>query len=218
MKTIIYYFLLIIIIFLSFDLISKCKKRCPRKIRGIIIIMSMLMIISKVSLLYLSITNDSNNAIIMSYFMNTNMIYIPCITIILTYIFTRNNKIKFTSIYPILLLFIVNYIVWCYLGSETITISKNFGYEIISSTGIIEKYIMAIIMIFMSIILFKGLLNRNGNSIGMIFLIIVCFSCSFEYLAEIFNVNVFPYPVISEVIVIMISYYGINTFKSIKQV
>lgn len=218
MKSIIYYFLLIIIFFVSIDLIMLSLKKCPKKIKGTIITIMMFIIINKISLIVLAIINDSNLAIYMKYFVDLDYIYMPCLIIVLSYIFTRNNNIKFVSLYSFFAIFVSLYCLFLYLGKETIIISKNFGYEILSSNKVMEKYIIIMIMIFCVILSFKNMINKKANRLGMAFLICSVLLFIGESFLYIFNENIFPYHVISELVLIFVAYYGVNTFKRIKSI
>lgn len=218
MEIFMYYFLLILMCALIINLIFIIRRKCPKKISVLMNVMMILFLIRCISLIFLSITNSNNYALMIGRLSELNVIYVPAVIFITVYIFRRDNGMKFISVYPYIAVFAVLFGTEMYFSKYSLKIIKQFGFVIFSSNELIENFIFITVLVFLSIISIKVLLEPRSNKAGMIFLIISIVSMVVERFLFIYEVSVFPLPVISEFILLMTSYYTVSTFKKIKNV
>lgn len=213
MKIFIYYFLLILMCALIINLMFIIKKRCPKKISILMNIMMCLFLIRCISLIFLSITNSNNYALAVGRLSELNVIYIPAVIFIAVYIFRRENGMKFISVYPYIAVFIALFGAEMYFSKYSLKIIKQFGFVIFSSNELIENFVFITVLVFLSIISIKVVLEPQCNKLGMIILLLSIIAMIVERFLFIYEIAVFPLPVISEFILLMVSYYTVSTFK-----
>ena len=87
MEIFMYYFLLILMCALIINLIFIIRRKCPKKISVLMNVMMILFLIRCISLIFLSITNSNNYALMIGRLSELNVIYVPAVIFITVYIF-----------------------------------------------------------------------------------------------------------------------------------
>lgn len=212
MKVILYYFFSILIILLSINLIFGISKRCPKKIGNILKIMMLLIIVRYIGFIYLGITNSNNIALLLKPINNLNMIFVPTIFILGNYVFFRNNKMKISSTYPYLIVFMVIYLTFLYFSKYVLVIANDFGFLLVSSNSMMEQFILDVILGFILLIIFYNISKPHVNKIGLFIEMLAISVTIIEIFLSIYNKGVFPIPVVGEVLAVLVAYYINDTF------
>lgn len=133
MNIYIYLFLILTMIFLTYESVTSSIRYCPVKIKEVLTISFILIIFRIVSLLVLLLADNMKSVYLMKNLVFLNIIYIPIIIYICIYIFYRNTRIDINWFYGIFIIGIVIYLICIFKIPMEYYISLSYGYNIILS-------------------------------------------------------------------------------------
>lgn len=212
MKVILYYFFLAFTLLLSINVFLCISSKTPKKIRNIIRFMILIIIVRYIGLIYVGITDSNNTVLMLKPIKNLNMIFVPGILMLASYVFFRNNKQKITSIYPFLGIFIGIYAALLCFSKYALSIGKDFGFLLISSNSIMEYFVFCVILEFIFLLILYNIGKPYVNKLGLFTEIIAISVNVAEAFMFIFGKAIFPVPVLGEFLTLLIVYYINQTF------
>ena len=208
-----YYIFLLLIIFLYIVLFNKNFKYSPKKIKIYMSAIVMLGILKNITLIILCVVKKANIVLMVKNLVFLEYATLPLMALTVTYIFMRSEKIKFLWSYVIgaVSLIIYYFILKCSgINSE---VSAIFGFIITLKNELImtifSAFFLGIIIIAISIILDKPYVNKKGLVL-VLGAVIIIFA---EQVIVISGIKLFPYPVIGEMLFLIIMNYAIGIFK-----
>lgn len=204
--------LLFIIIFILY-LFKKNLSSSPSKVK-LFIAMVLVPLLLRMLVLICAIVIEKQSIIyLLRYFVFLNFISIPLLVLGCLFIFLRDERIKFKTNYIFLVIFLVGYIYLIIFYKIDININVNFGFTLNIRDSIFPTLIYLIIIATLTIVtlLFidKPYSNRNGMRILLVSLIIGIL----EYVFFLGGVQLFPYPLVGEIFILISTLKAIETFK-----
>ncbi|MGL4569521.1 MAG: hypothetical protein ACRCVJ_00475 [Clostridium sp.] len=152
----------------------------------------------------------------LKYFINLNYLYIPILISILYYVNFRFDNVSFNLNYIIALVILTLYLITITLNKAIVKVDLEFGYIMELSNSIIVSILM---IVFLGAFLLTGLLlidKKNSKKWNIILIISIIVTTIIETLAITIKIWIFPYVVVSELLLIFIINKSLNTFKVIK--
>ena len=124
-----YFISLLLIIFLSFYIFS-IRKNCPKSIKGIVTIATIMIILRMATLMLTFIKKSISYMVYFKYTYYLNFIYIPIIISIVFFILWRNSKLKSSRLVIVLIISAMLYLIILLLNKPIVEIftdyKKNF--------------------------------------------------------------------------------------------
>ncbi|MEG1254199.1 hypothetical protein [Clostridium sp.] len=142
MNIYIYLFLILAMIFLSYESITLSIKYCPIKIKEILTISFILVVFRIVALLILLLLDDMKYVYLMKNLIFLNIIYIPIIIFTCLYIFYRNTDLDIKWFYGIFIVDIVIYLICIFKIPMEYYISLSYGYNVVLKNTIPYKILL----------------------------------------------------------------------------
>lgn len=204
---------LLFIIILTLYLERKNINLSPKKIKLFLSISLIVLIIRYIVLLLYALVDKQSIIYMLKYYTFLNYFSIPLIVLSCLYIFLRDEKIRFNTMYMFMILigFMYGLMVWLY--SIKINISSIFGFMILLEDGMnsILVYLIIIASLFMFTFINsdRPYCNKKGMRILMITMVIYII----EYILFIGGIKLYPYPMISELFILLCAKKAIFTFK-----
>lgn len=209
----IYYMSLLFILFFILFLIDKDRSKAPKKIRIFLGVSLAVLFIRNMSLLLMCVIKNVEIIYLLKNLIYLDYLIIPIIILTLYYINFRFDNINFNINYIVSVVLCLVYVVFICNIDGSITLSASFGYFIILSYGnIIKGVVLAII----GVILLVGALlidKPNSNKRGIFIIILVLISMVIEHVLIILGLWVFPYCIISEMLLLLAVNNSLNSFK-----
>lgn len=213
LKIFLYFLMLLLILFLAFNLLILNFNKAPKKIKIFTVLPITLVIIEAVSLIMLTIINNQINIIYFKPLVLLRFIYIPLIIWTCFYIFWRNFKVDFNSSYIIATTVSIIYIILMNLLDVKIQISKIIGYSILLKNQVYFELIY-IGIIFLLLIICKININKEcTNKIGINYIMGCNVVVSFEIFLKLINIDVFPYCLMGTIVTLWLATYSYSSFK-----
>lgn len=207
-----YIFLLVIIIFLFF--LGKINlELSPKKIKVYILSVVIISMLRYISLISLCIAQSSKYIYHLKPLIFSNIIIIPLLSVALIYINLRLEKIKFNISYIIGVIMVLVYIPLISMMDIRVTFDIRYGYIVSLNKTIILEFINLISLGLLLIINLMLLGKKNSNGKKFVFFMIIIFLTITEEILKIGGAEVFPYPIIGETLVFILSYIQIRKFK-----
>lgn len=144
MNIYIYLFLILAMIFLSYESITSSIRYCPVKIKEVLTISFILIILRIVSLLVLLLADNMKSVYLMKNLVFLNIIYIPIIIYTCLYVFYRNTRMDIKWFYGIFIIGIVIYLICMFKVPMEYYISLSYGYNVILSNLLPYKILLCI--------------------------------------------------------------------------
>ncbi len=144
MNIYIYLFLILAMIFLSYESITSSIRYCPVKIKEVLTISFILIILRIVSLLVLLLADNMKSVYLMKNLVFLNIIYIPIIIYTCLYVFYRNTRMDIKWFYGIFIMGIVIYLICMFKVPMEYYISLSYGYNVILSNLLPYKILLCI--------------------------------------------------------------------------
>lgn len=209
----IYYIFLLLIIFLLLKTIIKNEKVSPKKIKIYMSVVIILFLLRYIGLFILSIVKGG---ILVYFFKNIiylNYLAIPLIVIALVYVYLRWDKVGFNNIYIFASLLSLIYIFGMISVKGKVIFDVDYGYLITMKSEVNlflgELIILGILLVFSIYHLDKP----NNNKLGMYYLISGIIIVIVENILFLGGKSLFPYPIISDSVFLILINLGLNTFK-----
>lgn len=212
-KVFLYFMILLLIIFLCLNLLSKNIKYSPRKIRIIMTLMLVLELLRSGTLILMSLIPSQKYLFLLKPLIFLHVIYIPMASFVAFYIFWRNDKVSFNLSFILLGVLLAGYAIAMYLLKGIIQISSSYGYVMsISKEIIFGLSFVSILTLILFIVMFQ-LNNSFVNKKGLIFLAVCIIIAIFENLGYLCGIYLFPYALFSELAILLITTHSINILK-----
>ena len=213
MKFFIYLCLLLFIIIFSFYLQKKNSEKCPVKIRRYFNMLLSLIIIKYSIMLIMCLVENKNIIIYVKDLALLNYIFIPLIGFISLYIFLRDDKMKFSYNQIVLTIVSISYLLLIFIYKTDISIDSELGF-IVHFKEYLNPYLIYLIEIATIIVI--AILNidkKYVNKSGLRILIFASGIFIVELILFLAKINIFPYPIIGEILFLILILKNINTFN-----
>lgn len=209
----IYYMSLLFILFFIIFLIDKDRSKAPKKIRIFLGISLAVLFIRNLALLLMCVIKNVEVIYLLKNLIYLDYLIIPIIILTLYYIYLRFDNVKFNVIYIASAILCIIYLAFICNIEGSITLSASFGYFItLSYYNIINGIIIAII----GVLLLSGslLLDKpNSHKRGIFIIIGVLISMVIENILIILGVWIFPYCIISEILLLLAVNNSLDSFN-----
>lgn len=144
MNIYIYLSFLLILVFLSYEVITCTIKYCPIKIKEAVILPFILICFRMGSLLVLLLVDDIKFVYIVRNFIFLNIIYIPMLIFLSVYVFYRNTKININWLYGIFFIGAIGYIYCVFAYPMEYYISMSYGYNVVFNSQLPYKILLCV--------------------------------------------------------------------------
>lgn len=185
----------------------------PKKIKLFVSISLMPLILRYIVLLLGVFIEKQGIIYFLKYYVFFNYFSIPLIILSALYIFLRNEKQKFNRNYIFMIILALLYVALVYTYKISINITNNFGFVISLKDGMIPILIYLIIIASLSVFILINLDKPFSNKVGMRILLISLMLYIIEYILLLGGINIYPYPIIGEVLMLGCLLKAICTFK-----
>ena len=208
-----YYLFLLLIIFLSISIMKKNLEVSPKKIRIYLTLVITLFLLRNIALFLLCILKNSTIIYYLKSIIFLNHLSIPLMVLAITYIYLRSEKLNFDSSYIIAIIICVIYIGIIYISKVTVQVSYLYGFilEIDKETilFLFSLILLGVLFVLNVILLDKPFVNKMG-----IWSIIIAISITMiENIIILGGIKIFPYPVIGDMIFLIIMNLVLKNFK-----
>ena len=211
-----YYIFLLLIIFLSFYTLKRNLEVSPKKIKIYLTFVITLFLLRHIGLFLLCILQSSNIIYYLKPIIYLNHIAMPLIVLAITYVYLRSETLKFTGSYAVLSAIVLIYLLIMKISRITIEVSQFYGF-IVKINNETEMFLFSLILMGIMLILNVILLDKPfANRRGIWFIIISVVVVMLEEVIILGGIKVFPYPVIDELIFLIIINVVFNGFKKSK--
>ena len=211
-----YYIFLLLIIFLSFYTLKRNLEVSPKKIKIYLTFVITLFLLRHIGLFLLCILQSSNIIYYLKPIIYLNHIAMPLIVLAITYVYLRSETLKFTGSYMILSAIVLIYFLIIKVSKITIEVNQSYGF-IVKINNETEMFLFSLILMGIMLILNVILLDKPfANTKGIWFIIISIVVVMLEEVIILGGIKVFPYPVIGELIFLIIINVVFNGFKKSK--
>lgn len=212
-----YYIFLLLIIFFSILLLEKNLKYSPKKIKIYLTFVIIMAVLRNLTLIILCVLKKANIISILKYFIFLDYVIIPIMVIAITYIFMRWDKIKFIWSYFIAACALVAYFVIIRYAEIFSQVSVVYGF-IISLKNQIVLTMFSIVFLGMIIIVITMIMDKPYiNKKGLMWVLGAAIIVFIEEIIIISGIKIFPYPVIGEMIFLIIMNYALGIFEKINK-
>lgn len=144
MSIYIYMSFLLLLIFLSYEVITSTIKYCPIKIREAILLPFVLVCLRVGSLMLLLLADDMKFVYLVKNFLFLNIIYVPMLIFLSIYVFYRNTKINLNWIYSIFFIGTISYLFCIFTYPTEYYISLSYGYNVVLLSDMPYKLLLCI--------------------------------------------------------------------------
>ena len=209
----IYYMSLLFILFFIMFLIDKDRKKAPKKIRIFLGLSLIVLFIKNLVLILMCIIKNIEIIYILKNFIYLDYLVIPVIVLNLYYIYLRFDNINFNIIYHIGIISIIIYLIFIYKIDGVVKLDASIGYFIVLNN---ESIIKAILIFIIGMLLLGGAVfldKPHSNKTGIIITMIVLGFMIIEHILIIFKLWLFPYCIISEILLLFVINNSLDTFN-----
>ena len=209
----IYYMSLLFILFFIMFLIDKDRKKAPKKIRIFLGLSLIVLFIKNLVLILMCIIKNIEIIYILKNFIYLDYLVIPVIALNLYYIYLRFDNINFNIIYHIGIISIIIYLIFIYKIDGVVKLDASIGYFIVLNN---ESIIKAILIFIIGMLLLGGAVfldKPHSNKTGIIITMIVLGFMIIEHILIIFKLWLFPYCIISEILLLFVINNSFDTFN-----
>lgn len=211
-----YYIFLLLIIFLCIFTIKRNLLVSPKKIKIYLVIVITLLLIRHIGLMILCLIESSKYIYYLKPIIYLDDIAVPLMILAITYVYLRSEKLKFTGSYFILVGITLIYSIIIYISKIMVKLSHIYGFIISIDNEIIISMFSLILLGIMLIINVLLLDKKYANKKGIWFIILAIMAVMIEKVIIVGGIRIFPYPVIGELIFLIIINVVLNGFKKIK--
>lgn len=210
------YVVLLIIDILLLLKIFNLSFYCPKKIRTIVIIVTLAMFFRYISLIILFLSNRIQYLYLLKSTFFMNFIAIPIIAITILYIFLRKDNMSFSYsfIVTVFLIFLYSTIMYkctCYIQSL-----HYCGYTIVFKNDLIY-WIYILINTFILFVAIYLLNKNNVNKIGIYIIIASSLITIIEMIIWVIGVNLIPENIVGDSMWIVSLIYGLKKVAKINK-
>ena len=207
-----YLILLFIIIFLL-RILTKIRTSCPRKLKIYMLISSIFALISFVSQFYIALGNNQQFIIYFKSLIYLDNLATILFSILILYILLRKEKLEFNFAYVLLFIFSLTYIGYMYLVKAYVKVDNDYGFMVVLTSDFIYRITYVLIMLILSSSIIIFLDYKYAVRVPLVLLLSVTIGVILENILYLSNIRVFTYPIISELLVILLLNYSLSLFK-----
>ncbi|WP_300381923.1 hypothetical protein [Clostridium sp.] len=204
--------LLFTLIFLLL-LVRKNNNLSPKKIKMFLNIVLTSLIIRYISLIINFIVEEQRISYLFKYLYNLNYLSIPLISIVIIYIFLRNEKLKFKYLNIVLITFIALYLTIIKFYKHSILIDIKFGFIIALENSNLVTLVYLVIMASLLVFCLINLDKTFSNKIGMRCILGTLLLYIIEFILGLSGLYIYPFSIIGEILIYLNLLKSINTFK-----
>lgn len=212
MDILIYLGLLLFLIFIIYDEVLKTMQYCPVKIKGILVIIFSLAILRVAALLVLLISDRAELVYILRNMVFLNVVYIPLMMFICTYIFYRNIKFNVKWIYGVFITSLAFYFICIFRVPMEYYISLSYGYNVIFDNTLPYKIFMCVYGASFFIGM-KGMKYQYSVKWGMALVEVASIISIISTVIAMRSTENVGYLLVGEVAFFVVMYMAVNTFK-----
>lgn len=210
-----HYFMLLLIIFYFTGTLITLKKYCPKKLKTYVLISAVLGIVSFSTQFYISLAPQQTyiNSLKPLIFMN-NLVDVFLI-LISFYIFLRKEKLAFKWMYLFMGIISIIFIIGMFLVQSIVKVDKIYGYKLILLNDFEYRITFIAVLVILTAIMIIFIDYKYSLKISFILLLVVTIAMIGENLLYMANISLFPYPIISELLLVnLFSYAMYRTRKT----
>jgi hypothetical protein len=208
-----YYLFLVLIIFFGIVILKKNLKVSPKKIKIYLTFVITLFLLRHIALFILCILRNSTIIYYAKMLIFLDHLSIPLIVLAVTYVYLRSEKLNFSWSYVVAIIAGGAYA--SIIQTSKITVEVSYLY------GLILQLDNQVSLSLFSLILLGGLLILNvisldkpfANKKGIWFIIIAIVIVMLEEILILGGIKLFPYPVIGDMLFVIILDFVLNGFK-----
>lgn len=212
-----YYLFLLLIIFLTLLIFEKNLKVSPKKIKIYLSIVILLFCIRNIGLFLLCVLENSTIIYYLKPIIFLNHLIIPLITLAITYVYLRSEKLKFIWCYVIAGILAVIYGIIMNISKVTVQVSYLYGFIIRIDREVLlclfSLIVLGSLLILNVMLIDKPFVNKRG----LYFIIAAICTVMIEDVIIIGGVKIFPYSVIGQAIFLLIINLVLKSFKKIRE-
>lgn len=213
MISFIYLCLLLFIIIFSLYLIKKNNKVAPKKIK-ILLSLALLPLILRYLVLVLGVIIEKQSIIyLLRSFVFLNYYSIPLLVLVSLFIFLRDEKLKFDMNFIFLGLLLVGYIALIFTCKLSIYINNIFGFIVALDGTITPILIYLILLASLAVVTLLFIDKPYNNKVGMRYILLSLILCIVEFILHLGGVKLFPYPIIGDIAILLVTLKALTTFK-----
>lgn len=204
--------LIFIIIFILYLTIMN-RKRCPKKVKSFFYIAFIFLLIRYISILIGNLIDSQGIVYLLRHLTLLNYCVIPLLALVSTYIFLRSEDTSFNYNFIFMLILIILYIGEIYLYKVSISINNTFGFIVNFKNSLTPNLIYLIIMASLAVVCLLCVDKPFCNKWGMRLLTISLMVTITEFILFLGGIKIFPYPFLGEILILLMSFKTIKTFK-----
>lgn len=207
-----YYLFLLLIIFFSISIINKNLKVSPKKIKIYLNIVITLFLLRHIALFLLCILKNSTIIYYLKSIIFLDHLAIPLIVLAVTYVYLRSEKLSFGRSYVIAAIICIIYAIIMEFSKVTVQVSYLYGFILEIDKGtliyLFSLILLGILLILNVILLDKPFVNKRG----IWFIITAILIVMMEEVIILGGIKIFPYPVIGDLIFLIILDFVLKGF------
>lgn len=207
---------LCIVLFITIFILYLLKKNLrlsPSKVKVFIAMVLTPLLLRMIVLIFAIIIEKQSIIYLLRPFVFLNFISIPLLVLGCLFIFLRDDRIRVNTNYIFLLILLVGYIYLIMFYKINININVNFGFVFNIIDSIFPVLIYLIIIATLTIVTLLFIDKPYSNKYGMRILLVSLIIGILEYVFFIGGVQLFPYPLIGEVFILISVLKAIETFE-----
>lgn len=204
--------LIFIIIFICY-LIKVNFEKCPRKVKKFFAIALGLLALRYVAVLIGALIDEQAIVYLLRHFILSDYFVIPLLILGILYIFLRDENKTFDYNFIFMIILLILYIALLIIYKVNISIDNIFGFVITFKNSLTPNLIYLIIMASLAVVSLLYIDKPHSNKWGMRILTAVLMISIIEFVIFLGGIKLFPYPIIGDVLALLLSYKAIKTFK-----
>lgn len=208
-----YLLTLVFIIIFIFYLIMINRNKCPKKVKVFFNMTFVLLVIRYITVLLGTLIESQSIIYILRTMVLLNYSLIPLVALGTAYIFLRNEDTKFDYNFIFMLILLLLYVGELYLYKVNISINNSFGFIINFKNNLTPNLIYLIVIAAIAIVSLLSIDKPFCNKWGMKLLTISLMITIAEFILFLGGIKFFPYPLIGEILILLMSFKAIKTFK-----
>ncbi len=208
-----YLLILIFIIIFTLYLLVINRNKCPKKVKIFFYITFVLLLTRYIAVLIGTLIDSQAIIYFLRPLVLLNYSVIPLVALGTAYIFLRNEDTSFDYNFIFMSILLLMYVGEIYLYKINIAINSSFGFIITFKNDLTPNLIYLIIIASVAIVSLLCVDKPFCNKWGMKLLTISLMITIAEFILFLGGIKVFPYPVIGEILILLMSFKAVKTFK-----
>lgn len=210
-----HYFILLLIIFSFCGVLTALKKYCPRKLKNYVLISSVLGIVSFGVQFYMSLTitqgyiNSLKPLVFVSNLVDIFLILINF------YIFLRKEGLGFKWAYMYMLIMSIIFVIAMVFIKSVVKVDKLYGYKIILVNDFIYRIAFIGVLVTLAVVMIIYMGYKYTLKIPFVLLLFSTLAMIVENILYIANMSIFPYPLVSELMIVILFIYAMYKTRKI---